>query len=104
VDEDLLAERFEANRPRLRTVAYRMLGSRAEVVARFFAGGARPAEIDAAPGAVVMAGGRTRIAIAFTVAGGRIVGIDVVADPTELAHLDVAVAGDRPAAEDTATP
>src|SRR5918996_93017 len=30
VDHDWLAERFEANRPRLRAVAYRMLGSLSE--------------------------------------------------------------------------
>ena len=29
-DHDLLAERFEANRPSLRAVAYRMLGSASE--------------------------------------------------------------------------
>ena len=69
----------------------------ADVVARFFAGraqGALPAEIDGAAGAVVAIGGQTRIAIGFTIAGDRIIGIDVVADPEQLGRLDMVVLGD----------
>ncbi|MFG2037921.1 sigma-70 family RNA polymerase sigma factor [Dactylosporangium sp. NPDC048998] len=66
----------------------------AEVVAAFFSGraqGARPADIDGATGAVVQVDGRTRIAISFTVTSGRIIGIDVVADPADLEILDVRI-------------
>jgi RNA polymerase sigma factor (sigma-70 family) len=63
-------------------------------VARFFSGraqGALPAIIDGAVGAVVATGGQTRIAISFVIAGGRIIGIDVVAEPEQLTELDVAI-------------
>ncbi|MEV8510934.1 sigma-70 family RNA polymerase sigma factor [Dactylosporangium sp. NPDC051484] len=66
----------------------------AEVVAAFFSGraqGARPADIDGATGAVVQVDGRTRIAISFTVTSGRIIGIDVVADPADLEILNVRI-------------
>jgi RNA polymerase sigma-70 factor (ECF subfamily) len=64
------------------------------VVARFFSGRARdvrPALVDGAVGAVVAIGGRTRIALSFVIAGGRIIGIDVVAEPGQLTELDVAI-------------
>ncbi|MBG0560355.1 sigma-70 family RNA polymerase sigma factor [Actinoplanes aureus] len=67
----------------------------AEVVARFFAGraqGALPAYIDDLPGAVVIVGGTTRLTLTFTIAGDRITGIDTVADPDELARMDVVLA------------
>ncbi|MER7001505.1 sigma-70 family RNA polymerase sigma factor [Dactylosporangium sp. NPDC000555] len=66
----------------------------AEVVAAFFSGraqGARPADIDGATGVVVQVDGRTRIAISFTVTSGRIISIDVVADPADLEILDVRI-------------
>ncbi|WP_432832366.1 sigma-70 family RNA polymerase sigma factor [Dactylosporangium sp. CA-092794] len=64
----------------------------ADVVAAFFSGrarAARPADIDGAAGAVVLAGGRIRIALSFTIVGGRIIGIDAVADPEQLALMEV---------------
>jgi RNA polymerase sigma factor (sigma-70 family) len=64
------------------------------VVASFFSGrarGAQPALIDGTVGAVVAAHGQTRIAIGFTIADGRIIAIDVVADPEQLQELDVAI-------------
>ncbi len=64
----------------------------AEVVAAFFNGraqGARPADIDGVSGAVVMAGGRTFLALSFTISGGRIIAIDVAADPDELGRMDI---------------
>jgi RNA polymerase sigma-70 factor (ECF subfamily) len=64
------------------------------VVAGFFSGraqGALPALIDGAIGAVVATDGEARIAIGFTIAGGRIIGIDVVAEPEQLRALDVAI-------------
>jgi RNA polymerase sigma-70 factor (ECF subfamily) len=65
-----------------------------EPVAGFFSGraqGALPALIDGAVGAVVVVGAEPRIAIGFTVAGGRIIGIDVVAEPEQLRALDVVI-------------
>jgi RNA polymerase sigma-70 factor (ECF subfamily) len=63
-------------------------------VADFFAGragGAVLALIDGSVGAVVAPQGQTRIAISFTVASGRIIGIDAVAEPEHLRELDVAI-------------
>jgi len=49
----------------------------------------RPALVNGAAGAVVAAGGRTLSVMAFVVAGGRIVAIDVLADPRRLAAVDL---------------
>ncbi|MEU6204531.1 sigma-70 family RNA polymerase sigma factor [Micromonospora musae] len=72
------------------------MGSTAETrgaaaVAAFFNGraqGAVPAYVDAAPGAVVVIRGRTRIVLAFIVTD-RIIGIEAVADPEHIASLDL---------------
>ena len=69
----------------------------ADVVARFFAGraqGAHPAEIDGTTGAVVVAGGRIRIAVSFAITGGRITTITAIADPARLAGLELTILGD----------
>ncbi|WBC12777.1 sigma-70 family RNA polymerase sigma factor [Micromonospora sp. WMMA1998] len=79
--------------------AVRMGGS-AEVrgssaVAGFFNGRAQaavPAWVDGAAGAVVVLDGRIRLALSFAVSD-RIIGIEVVADPDQLADLDLVVAG-----------
>jgi len=66
----------------------------AKAVAETFAGRARaaqPALVNGAPGLVWAPGGRPRVAFAFTIARGRIVAIDLVADPERLRHLDLAV-------------
>jgi hypothetical protein len=42
----------------------------------------------------VAAHGRTRIAISLTVAAGRIIGIDVIAEPDQLGALDVVILTD----------
>jgi RNA polymerase sigma factor (sigma-70 family) len=55
---------------------------------------ARPALVDGAAGAVWAPGGRPRVAFAFTIAGGRIVEIDLLADPERLRQLDLAVLDD----------
>jgi RNA polymerase sigma-70 factor (ECF subfamily) len=39
----------------------------------------------------VAVGGQTRLALGFTIVGDRIIGIDVVADPTQLAELDLVI-------------
>ena len=58
-----------------------------------FAGRARsasPALVDGAPGLVVAPEGRRpRIALAFTVRGGRILELEVISDPGRLAGLDL---------------
>lgn len=52
----------------------------------------RPALVNGLPGAVTIPpGGRPQSVLAFTVAGGRIVTIDILADPARLATLDVTV-------------
>jgi RNA polymerase sigma-70 factor (ECF subfamily) len=49
----------------------------------------RPALINGAAGVVVAANGRTMFIMAFTVSGGRIAAIDVIADPERLATVDL---------------
>ncbi|MET8353441.1 MULTISPECIES: sigma-70 family RNA polymerase sigma factor [unclassified Micromonospora] len=74
------------------------MGSAAEthgsaVIAGFFNGraqGATPAYVDGLPGAVVERGGGVRLALSFIVTD-RIIGIEVVADPAQLATLDLVV-------------
>ncbi|HEY0950204.1 sigma-70 family RNA polymerase sigma factor [Nocardioides sp.] len=52
--------------------------------------------VNGTPGVVVAPHGRTQAVMAFTVAGGRIVTIDVLADPARLARLDPPRAGAEP--------
>ena len=52
---------------------------------------ARPALVNGAPGAVVAPGGRPYAVIGFTVRGGRIAEMDILADPERLRELDLAV-------------
>ncbi|MEV4494199.1 sigma-70 family RNA polymerase sigma factor [Micromonospora arborensis] len=74
------------------------LGSAAEThgsaaIAGFFNGraeGALPAYVDGLPGAVVEIGGAVRLTLSFIVTD-RIIGIEVVADPAQLATLDLSV-------------
>ncbi|MEH1017228.1 sigma-70 family RNA polymerase sigma factor [Micromonospora sp. CPCC 206060] len=69
-------------------------------IAGFFNGrtqAALPAYVDGAPGAVVVVGGRTRIALSFTVTD-RILAIETVADPEQLAALDIVI-GEVPPAD-----
>ncbi|MGH2461364.1 MAG: sigma factor-like helix-turn-helix DNA-binding protein, partial [Chloroflexota bacterium] len=53
-------------------------------------GVARPALVNGAAGAVLFGNGRPVGVFAFTVVGGRIVEIDVLADPARLSRLDLA--------------
>jgi RNA polymerase sigma factor (sigma-70 family) len=55
---------------------------------------ARPALVDGAPGAVWAPGGRPRVGFAFTIADGRIVAIDLLADPERLDGLELTLPGD----------
>jgi RNA polymerase sigma factor (sigma-70 family) len=64
----------------------------AEQVVRFgrgFAGLARPVLVNGAAGAVVMPMGRVSAVAGFIVAGGRIVEVDILADPQRLRELDL---------------
>jgi RNA polymerase sigma-70 factor (ECF subfamily) len=76
-------------------------GSPAEVlgaaaVARTFAGRARAARlalVDGLPGLVWAQGGVPRVVFGFTVADGRIVAVDVVADAATLGDLEIVYPG-----------
>ena len=64
----------------------------ARAVAGFFSGRAaavRPALIDGAPGAIWTHLGQTRVVFAFTITGGTITVIDLIADPERIARLEV---------------
>ena len=50
----------------------------------------RPALVNGVAGVVVVPHGRPFSVMAFTVAGGKIVAIDALADPERLARLDLA--------------
>ncbi|MEU0565574.1 hypothetical protein ABZ297_09300 [Nonomuraea sp. NPDC005983] len=50
---------------------------------------ARPALVNGAAGVVVIADGRPLSVMAFVVAGGKIVAIDVLSDPERLRRLDL---------------
>jgi RNA polymerase sigma-70 factor (ECF subfamily) len=56
---------------------------------RRLAGGARRALVNGAAGLVVFAGERPFAVLGFTVRGGRIVAIDILADPERLDGLDL---------------
>jgi RNA polymerase sigma-70 factor (ECF subfamily) len=58
--------------------------------ARRLAPFARPALVNGAAGVVTVAGGRVVSVMGFTVAGGKIVAIDVLMDPERLVRLDPA--------------
>ncbi|PZS34555.1 MAG: RNA polymerase subunit sigma-70 [Pseudonocardiales bacterium] len=63
-------------------------------VATTFAGrarAARPALIDGAPGLVWAQGGQPRVVFAFTIAHGKIIGIELLADPASLAEMDLVI-------------
>ena len=66
-------------------------------VAEMFSGRAREAKLallGAAVGAVWAPGGTPRVAFAFTVVGGKVTAIEIVADPDQLRALDVVVLSD----------
>lgn len=69
----------------------------AEAVAGTFVGrarGAQPAMINDAIGAVWMQEGVPRVVFAFTISHGKIVAVDMLADPDRLHQLDLAVLND----------
>ncbi len=69
----------------------------ATAVAEQFTGRARaaqPALVNGAVGAVWAPGGQPRVVFSFTIVGGKIVAIDLLADPERLRQLDLAVLDD----------
>jgi RNA polymerase sigma-70 factor (ECF subfamily) len=69
----------------------------AAAVAATFSGRARfaqPALVNGAAGAVWAPGGRPRVVFGFTITRGKIVAIDLLADPERLSQLDLAVLSD----------
>jgi RNA polymerase sigma-70 factor, ECF subfamily len=69
----------------------------AAAVGRTFAGRARvakPALVDGAVGAVWTTGGRPRVVFGFRITQGKIIEIDLVADPGRLAQLDLTILAD----------
>jgi len=69
----------------------------APAVARTFSGRARaaqPALVNGAAGAVWAPGGQPRVVFDFTITDGRIVAIDMLADPARLRQLEMAVLDD----------
>ena len=70
-----------------------------DAVTRVFAGGAKAARlalVDGLPGAVVSVGGRPMAVFDFTVRRGRVVGIELLADPETLGALDLEVVRGAP--------
>jgi RNA polymerase sigma factor (sigma-70 family) len=68
-----------------------------QAVAETFSGrarAARPAMIDGVPGAVWAVDGRPRVVFGFAVDAGRIVGIEMIADPATLDALELELLGD----------
>jgi RNA polymerase sigma-70 factor (ECF subfamily) len=56
---------------------------------------ARPALVNGSVGVIVAPSGRLLMVLAFTIARGKIVEIDAIADPERLGRLDLGVLGDR---------
>jgi hypothetical protein len=72
----------------------RTVAEQALTYGRPFAPFARPALVNGAAGVVVTARGRPVAVAGFTVARGRIVEIDLLADPARLRELDLTVLDD----------
>jgi RNA polymerase sigma factor (sigma-70 family) len=78
------------------------LGGHAELrgapaVAEFFNGraqAARPALVDGVMDVAVMPGGRLLLVLRFDIVGGRIAGIEAIADPSSLAAFDLSIVED----------
>jgi RNA polymerase sigma-70 factor (ECF subfamily) len=69
----------------------------AAAVAKTFSGRARaaqPALVNGAAGAVWAPGGRPRVVFGFTITLGKIVEINILADPERLCQLDLALLND----------
>ena len=88
------ADRTAVARPRAQLEA-EVRGATA--VAKAFTGraqGAQAAVVDGAVGAVWASGGTPRAGFEFTIVSGKIVAIDLLADPAQLQELDVQILDD----------
>lgn len=56
--------------------------------------GARPALVDGAVGLVWAQGGKPRVVFGLKIVQGKIVEIDLIADPEHLGRLDLEILGD----------
>ena len=54
----------------------------------------RPVLVNGAAGAVAMPGGKLQSVVGFTIRGGKIVAMDILADPERLRHLDLTFLND----------
>jgi len=93
-DVVLRADRTAVARPRAQLEA-EVRGATA--VAKAFTGraqGAQTAVVDGAVGAVWASGGTPRAVFEFTIVSGKIVAIDLLADPAQLQELDVQILDD----------
>jgi RNA polymerase sigma-70 factor (ECF subfamily) len=69
----------------------------ADIVAKTFSGRARaaqPALVDGVPGLAWAPGGVPRVVFGFTIAGGKIVEINLIADPERIGRMDVVILGE----------
>ncbi|MEU9021745.1 sigma-70 family RNA polymerase sigma factor [Actinomadura sp. NPDC048394] len=69
----------------------RIVADQAVTFSRSAAYTSRPALVNGTAGVISMDGDRPASVLSFTVAGGRIVAIDILADPVRLERLDLAV-------------
>jgi RNA polymerase sigma factor (sigma-70 family) len=84
---DMAAGRAGAGAPELRAEVHGP-----DAVAQVFSGGARAARltlVDGLAGAVFSIGGRPQVVFGFTVRGGRVVGIELLADPGTLSVIEL---------------
>jgi RNA polymerase sigma-70 factor, ECF subfamily len=79
-----LAEQFEQSRPHLEAVSYGMLGT-----APRFVNLARPVLVNGEAGALFGSHDDPIAVIGFTVVGGRVAELNLVADPAKLRHLTI---------------
>jgi RNA polymerase sigma-70 factor (ECF subfamily) len=84
---------LRADAAAVRTGASAEVHGAAEVASTFSgrARAARPALVNGAAGAVWAPGGRPRVVFGFTISGGTIVAIDLLADPGRIRQLDLVV-------------
>jgi hypothetical protein len=95
-EHDVLTERFEAHRARLRAVAYQILGSASEADDAVQEAWLRLSRAD--PGSIENLGGwltdgKPITLVAFTIISAKIVAIDLIDDPNRVAEADLAILG-----------
>ena len=95
LDPDIVLREDDGSRRPAVSLVVRGARAVAERAASFahLAASVRPALVNGAPGAVVLPGGRPFAVLAFTVADGRIVEIDVLSDPQRLSAIDLSALG-----------